>query len=66
METVKYTNYPSAYLSAYSFGPFQFYTDCVYTETSGAYILHVNDISDTVASYHKVFYAGDYGCVIVE
>ena len=66
METVEYTNYPSAYLSAYSFGPFQFYTDCVDTETSGAYILHVDDISDKIAGYHKVFYAGDYGCVIVE
>lgn len=65
METVEYVNYPSAYLSVSSFGKFHFYTDYVDTQKSGAYILHVNDISDEVAAMYPVFYAGDYGCVMV-
>lgn len=66
IETVEYANYPSAYLAVYAFGPFHFYTDYVDAEKSGAYILHVNDISDEIAATYPVYYAGDFGCVLVD
>lgn len=66
METVTYVNYPSMYLSVDSFGPFRFFIDYVDTGERGAYILPADSISREIAEEYSVYYAGNYGCVLVE